>query len=161
MRAGWISSGERERVWPGNKVQLNGYVCKCNSASCNFLSGCRQEEKDERRGQECEWTAEDLDHGKCSRAMAISRYVCVRVCVCDGGESGRGAKACSPNLGREDRQPEQEQGGRKGSPGLLTPQPASPIENQSSPRRARQVGAASAAIPFGGLKLEAMHLQLA
>lgn len=58
-------------MWPGNKVQLNGYVCKCNSASCNFLSGAGRR-KDERRGRECEWTAEDLDHGKCSRAMAIS-----------------------------------------------------------------------------------------
>lgn len=43
-----------------------------------------------------------------------------------------------------------------------------PVDSQSrasrdpvEPDRARQVGAASAAIPFGALKLEAMHLQLA
>lgn len=52
--------------------------------------------KDERRGQECEWTAEDLDHGKCSRAMAISRYVCVR--VCDGGNLVGGPRLAVPTL---------------------------------------------------------------
>jgi hypothetical protein len=78
VRAGWISSDERENVWPGNKVQLNGYVCKCNSASYNFFVWLQAGGKTRVRGRECEWTAEDLDHGKCSRAMAIS--------VCDGGD---------------------------------------------------------------------------
>ena len=80
--------------------------------------------------------------------------------VCDGGSLVGGPRLAVPVLGREDRQPEKDQGGEKGSPGLLTPN-RPPIENQSSPRRARQVGAGSAAIPFGALKLEAMHLQLA
>lgn len=69
MRACWISS--RENVWPGNKVQLNGYVCNAIQPRATFLSGAGRR-KDERRGRECEWTAEDLDHGKCSRAMAIN-----------------------------------------------------------------------------------------
>jgi hypothetical protein len=55
------------------------------------------------------------------------------VCVM-GGTSGRGAKACSSNLGREDRQPEKDQGGEKGSPGLLTPN-RPPIESQSRTSR--------------------------
>lgn len=79
--------------------------------------------KDERRGRECEWTAEDLDHGKCSRAMAIS--------VCDGGGIlVGGPRLAVPTLeGRTGSL--RRTRGEKGSPGLLTPN-RPPIENQSS-----------------------------
>lgn len=58
------------------------------------------------------------------------------VCVM-GGNTGRGAKACSPNLGREDRQPEEDQGG-EGEPRPFDPQPTSnrePVEPGIGPVR--------------------------
>lgn len=58
----------------------------------------------------------------------------ISVCVCDGGDSGRGAKACSLQPRKGGQAACGRTRGEKGSPGLLTPKSPTGLSNREPSR---------------------------
>lgn len=120
MRAGWVGLArtKRENVWPGNKVQLNGYVCKMQFSLVQLFGLVAGRRKDKRRragvrvdgGGPGPWEVLASDGDQC--------------CVMGGLLVG-GPRLAVSNLGREDGQPEKGPGGGEGEPRPFYPQPDS------------------------------------